>query len=194
MIWPWPLLNFVTSILAPGFPVPDIILSPSVTGFIVGFSDFACGFACPSSWGFCFPTSGCWLSCSFFKVAIVYLAVGFLLLSVWITLTLSPFLIESSLTSTSHVPSGFTVVSPAFSGLFNVFSISTSILAPFTPVPVIFVWPSTTGFILGTALSSFLTVIVAVIVEVDWSLYVIFTLTVTFFSFSPSFNTVESGV
>ena len=67
-------------------------------------------------------------------------------------------------------------------------------LAPFTPVPVIFVCPSTTGFILGTALSSFLTVIVADTVEVDWSLYVIFTLTVTFFSFSTFLNSCGSGV
>ena len=35
---------FAIFTFAPGFPVPDIVLSPSVTGFIVSLSNFSCGF------------------------------------------------------------------------------------------------------------------------------------------------------
>ena len=45
-------LGLVTWILAPAFPVPDIVVSPSVTGFTVGVSDFSCGVTCPLSCGF----------------------------------------------------------------------------------------------------------------------------------------------
>ena len=34
--------TFVTCILAPAFPVPDIVVSPSVTGFAFGVADFSC--------------------------------------------------------------------------------------------------------------------------------------------------------
>ena len=41
--------TFVTWILAPAFPVPEIVVSPSVTAFTVGFADFSCGATCPLS-------------------------------------------------------------------------------------------------------------------------------------------------
>ena len=87
MIRPWGL---VTWILAPAFPVPEIVASPSVTGFTVGVADFSCGVSAPLSWGFWVPASGCCLSFSLSCLAAtnVFNDVGVLFFSVCVTTTL----------------------------------------------------------------------------------------------------------
>ena len=173
-----------SSTLLPGLPLPEMTLSPTFDSFIV-ISFFSCGV--------CFSVSGFLFAVSVTNVNVV---VDVFPGSVWIAFTLYPFLSEFWSTVTSHVPSSFTVVSPAVSQSSCFFSISTSILEPFTPVPLILVWPSITWLIIGAfeAFWLFLTVMLAVTTAVDWSLYFTVTVTLIFFSLSIFSNSEASGV
>ena len=122
-----PSLSFNT-ILAPGTPVPDTLVSPAFGSVIIGFALSSCAFAIvASSVAAFFPGSVC------------------------SAVTFSPSTnLSAGMFSTFQLPSLSTVASPI---LLPALSFNTTV-APVTPVPDTFVSPAFGAVIVGFALAS----------------------------------------